>query len=131
MCIGGTSQFPLTLFRGIDQWGERFGYLLLDPMVGAIGAFSFRRRHRDRRPGRAARSAASANVEHNEQSFPLLVLYRKENIDSGGAGQWRGGPVGRDLLHAARDRRTSRTTRSRRAPRSRPRPGWWAAIRPT
>src|SRR5215467_15885081 len=42
MCIGGTSQFPLTCFRGIDQWGERFGYLLLDPMVGAIGAFSFR-----------------------------------------------------------------------------------------
>ncbi|PYN92023.1 MAG: hydantoinase, partial [Candidatus Rokuibacteriota bacterium] len=42
MTIGGTSQFPLTVFRGIDQWGEKFGYLLLDPMVGAIGAFSFR-----------------------------------------------------------------------------------------
>jgi N-methylhydantoinase B len=30
-------------------------------------------------------------VEHNEQSFPLLVLYRKEVVDSGGAGRWRGG----------------------------------------
>ncbi|PWU25156.1 MAG: hypothetical protein C5B48_02770 [Candidatus Rokuibacteriota bacterium] len=31
------------------------------------------------------------NVEHNEQSFPLLVLYRKEKTDSGGAGKYRGG----------------------------------------
>src|SRR5256885_641727 len=31
------------------------------------------------------------NVEHNEQSFPLLILYRKENTDSGGAGKFRGG----------------------------------------
>lgn len=31
------------------------------------------------------------NLEHNEQSFPLLVLYRKENTDSGGAGKHRGG----------------------------------------
>ena len=31
------------------------------------------------------------NVEHNEQNFPLLVLYRKELPDSGGAGRYRGG----------------------------------------
>ena len=40
MCIGGTSQWPATLFRGIDQWGERYGYLLIDPIGGAIGAFA-------------------------------------------------------------------------------------------
>ncbi|HUE19599.1 MAG TPA: hydantoinase B/oxoprolinase family protein, partial [Stellaceae bacterium] len=40
MCIGGTSQWPATIFRGIDQWGERYGYLLVDPIGGAIGAFS-------------------------------------------------------------------------------------------
>ena len=50
MCIGGTSQWPATLFRGIDQWGERYGYLLVDPIGGAIGAFSHRRRHLHRRP---------------------------------------------------------------------------------
>jgi len=33
----------------------------------------------------------AANVEHTEQSFPLLFLYRKEVIDSGGAGRHRGG----------------------------------------
>jgi len=90
MCIGGTSQFPLTVFRGIDQWGERYGYLLLDPMVGAIGAFSFRD---GIATGGQVRSPICkiGNVEHNEQSFPLLVLYRRENTDSGGAGKWRGG----------------------------------------
>src|SRR5213078_3311154 len=30
------------------------------------------------------------NVEHTEQTFPLLFLYRKEVIDSGGAGRCRG-----------------------------------------
>src|SRR5688572_32917671 len=34
MCIGGTSQWPATIFRGIDQWGERYGYLLVDPIGG-------------------------------------------------------------------------------------------------
>src|SRR5262245_37508976 len=90
MCIGGTSQFPLTCFRGIDQWGERFGYLLLDPMVGAIGAFSFRD---GIGTGGQVRSPICriGNVEHNEQSFPILTLYRRENTDSGGAGKYRGG----------------------------------------
>lgn len=90
MCIGGTSQFPLTVYRGIDQWGERFGYVLLDPMVGAIGAFAFRD---GIATGGQVRSPICRipNVEHNEQSFPLLVLYRRENTDSGGAGKYRGG----------------------------------------
>src|SRR5205814_6563443 len=30
-------------------------------------------------------------VEHTEQSFPVLFLYRKEITDSGGAGKYRGG----------------------------------------
>src|SRR6185503_4182374 len=90
MTIGGTSQFPLTVFRGIDQWGEKFGYLLLDPMVGAIGAFSFKD---GIATGGQVRSPICriGNVEHNEQNFPLLVLYRKETTDSGGAGKFRGG----------------------------------------
>ena len=40
ICIGGTSQWPATIFRGIDQWGEKYGYILVDPIGGAIGAFS-------------------------------------------------------------------------------------------
>src|SRR5688572_11648361 len=90
MCIGGTSQWPATLFRGIDQWGERYGYILVDPIGGAIGAFS----HADGiSTGGQARTPICKlpNVEHTEQSFPVLFLYRKEITDSGGAGKWRGG----------------------------------------
>jgi len=84
MCIGGTSQWPATIFRGIDQWGERYGYILVDPIGGAIGAFS----HADGiSTGGQARTPICKlpNVEHTEQSFPLLFLYRKEICDSGGA----------------------------------------------
>src|SRR6185295_16649541 len=90
MCIGGTSQWPATIFRGIDQWGERYGYLLVDPIGGAIGAFS----HADGiSTGGQARTPICKlpNVEHTEQTFPLLFLYRKEVVDSGGAGRHRGG----------------------------------------
>jgi len=90
MCIGGTSQWPATIFRGIDQWGERYGYLLVDPIGGAIGAFS----HADGiSTGGQARTPICKlpNVEHTEQSFPVLFLYRKEIVDSGGAGKFRGG----------------------------------------
>ena len=90
MCIGGTSQWPATIFRGVDQWGERYGYLLVDPIGGAIGAFSMAD---GINTGGQARTPICKlpNIEHTEQSFPLLFLYRKELADSGGAGQYRGG----------------------------------------
>ncbi|MGA1068775.1 MAG: hydantoinase B/oxoprolinase family protein, partial [Burkholderiaceae bacterium] len=90
MCIGGTSQWPATIFRGTDQWGEAFGYLLVDPIGGAIGAFSggdgISTGGQSRTP-----ICKLPNIEHTEQTFPLLFLYRKEVVDSGGAGQYRGG----------------------------------------
>ena len=90
MCIGGTSQWPATLFRGVDQWGEGFGYLLVDPIGGAIGAFAtgdgISTGGQSRTP-----ICKLPNVEHTEQTFPLLFLYRKEVVDSGGAGRHRGG----------------------------------------
>ena len=90
MCIGGTSQWPATIFRGIDQWGERYGYLLVDPIGGAVGAFSA---GDGISTGGQARTPICKlpNIEHTEQTFPLLFLYRKEVVDSGGAGKFRGG----------------------------------------
>ncbi len=90
ICIGGTSQWPATIFRGIDQWGERYGYLLIDPIGGAIGAFSIQD---GISTGGQARTPICKlpNIEHTEQSFPLLFLYRKEVPDSGGPGRYRGG----------------------------------------
>ncbi len=90
MCIGGTSQWPATIFRGTDQWGDPYGYLLVDPIGGAIGAFAtgdgISTGGQSRTP-----ICKLPNVEHTEQTFPLLFLYRKEVIDSGGAGRFRGG----------------------------------------
>jgi N-methylhydantoinase B len=90
MCIGGTSQWPATIFRGIDQWGDSYGYLLVDPIGGAIGAFAtgdgISTGGQSRTP-----ICKMPNVEHTEQTFPLLFLYRKEVVDSGGAGRYRGG----------------------------------------
>jgi N-methylhydantoinase B len=90
MCIGGTSQWPATIFRGVDQWGERYGYILVDPIGGAIGAFSTQD---GISTGGQARTPICKlpNVEHTEQTFPVLFLYRKELADSGGAGKFRGG----------------------------------------
>ncbi|MGR8946785.1 MAG: hydantoinase B/oxoprolinase family protein [Gammaproteobacteria bacterium] len=90
MCIGGTSQWPATLFRGIDQWGEKYGYLLIDPIGGAIGAFSMAD---GINTGGQSRTPICQlpNIEHTEQNFPILFLYRKELPDSGGAGKYRGG----------------------------------------
>ncbi|MGI9607301.1 MAG: hydantoinase B/oxoprolinase family protein [Acidimicrobiales bacterium] len=90
MCIGGTSQWPATIFRGTDQWGEQYGYLLVDPIGGAIGAFSMAD---GINTGGQARTPICQlpNIEHTEQSFPVLFLYRKELPDSGGAGRYRGG----------------------------------------
>ena len=90
MCIGGTSQWPATIFRGTDQWGGPYGYLLVDPIGGAIGAFS---EADGINTGGQSRTPICKlpNVEHTEQTFPLLFLYRKEVVDSGGAGKWRGG----------------------------------------
>ncbi|MEZ5657169.1 MAG: hydantoinase B/oxoprolinase family protein [Burkholderiaceae bacterium] len=90
MCIGGTSQWPATIFRGTDQWGDPFGYLLVDPIGGAIGAFAG---GDGISTGGQARTPICKlpNIEHTEQTFPLLFLYRKEVVDSGGAGRHRGG----------------------------------------
>jgi N-methylhydantoinase B len=90
MCIGGTSQWPATIFRGTDQWGDPFGYVLVDPIGGAIGAFA----NADGiSTGGQSRTPICKlpNIEHTEQTFPLLFLYRKEVVDSGGAGHFRGG----------------------------------------
>jgi N-methylhydantoinase B len=90
MCIGGTSQWPATIFRGQDQWGEPYGYILIDPIGGAIGAFA---QGDGINTGGQSRTPICQlpNVEHTEQTFPLLFLYRKELPDSGGAGKFRGG----------------------------------------
>jgi len=90
MCTGGTSQFPTVLFNGTDQRGEPYAMGLIDPLAGAIGAFT---KADGISTGGQTRTPICKipNVEHSEQLYPILVLYRREITDSGGAGKFRGG----------------------------------------
>lgn len=78
---------------GTDQRKEPFGTMLLDSMAGGGGA-------RSAADGLDSGSYLSSmdkiipNVELNEYLFPMLYLYRKIAIDSGGAGKQRGGAGG-------------------------------------
>lgn len=87
---GGTTQFPIDSLSGIDQWGNPYGTILLDPMLGGTGAFTNRDGIDTGGCWWDPRSLAP-NVEENEQHFPILYLYRREWEDSGGAGRHRGG----------------------------------------
>ncbi|WP_417211558.1 hydantoinase B/oxoprolinase family protein [Antarctobacter sp.] len=91
--MSGSSQMPLTNYRGMDQHGEKFGYVVLDMLAGAIGAFA---NGDGISTGGQSRTPISKipNVEFTEHQFPILYLYRRESCDSGGAGQYRGGLSG-------------------------------------
>jgi N-methylhydantoinase B len=107
--IGGCSQWPGVLFQGTDQRGEKFGYVLIDPIGGAIGAFAV---GDGISTGGQSRTPISKlpNVEHNEQEFPMLFLYRKELTDSGGAGQYRGGQGAESCFIAHKTERLTHDT---------------------
>jgi N-methylhydantoinase B len=88
--VCGASIFPLSAISGIDADGQAFGTAFLDPMAGAIGAFA----HRDGIDTGGVHwepKSIMGNVEEQEQTFPILYLYRRELADSGGAGRYRGG----------------------------------------
>ena len=84
---GAISVFNL---GGINQYGERFGTMLLDCLAGGGGAFSYKDGYH------AAGSHAIpvpniANVETTENVTPILYLYRSLIRDTGGPGRQRGG----------------------------------------
>lgn len=84
------SQWPVISMAGIDQWGKPYGTILMDPMAVGTGAFSDRDGI-DTGGFFHDPMGTSPNVEQNEFFFPMLYVYKKENMDSGGAGRFRGG----------------------------------------
>ncbi|MFB6156708.1 MAG: hydantoinase B/oxoprolinase family protein [Haloferacaceae archaeon] len=89
--VAGSSGSWVTMNAlGVDQRGDFFVTQFMDPMAGGWGA----RAHSDgiNTAGIfAAPGGAAPNVEANELAFPMLYLYRKEEADSGGPGEYRGG----------------------------------------
>jgi N-methylhydantoinase A/oxoprolinase/acetone carboxylase beta subunit/N-methylhydantoinase B/oxoprolinase/acetone carboxylase alpha subunit len=78
---------------GINQYGEPFGTLLLDPLLGGAGAYPYK----DGLDGSGVFEIPLpniANVETNENFAPILYLYRRFVPDTGGPGKYRGGRSG-------------------------------------
>jgi N-methylhydantoinase B len=90
MCNEADSQWPIVAISGIDQQGQPFGTAVMDPMIGGLGAGADRDGV-DTGGLYLIPKGLAADVEQNEQTFPMLCLYRKELPDSGGAGKFRGG----------------------------------------
>jgi N-methylhydantoinase B len=80
-------------FGGTDKQGQPIVNTLLDSGAAGIGARSWR--DGDNTGGvLQAPICQISNVEMAEYLFPFIYLYRREEVDTGGAGRWRGGVGG-------------------------------------
>jgi len=76
---------------GRDQRGEPFGGVFIDTaLAGGYGARSFKDGI-DTGGMIGGAEVSIPNVETNEFRYPILYLLRRQQIDSGGPGQFRGG----------------------------------------
>ncbi|SRR5579875_2889599 len=87
VCIG---TWDLILLSGVDQHDNGFVTMLCDPMAGGLGARADQDGV-DTGGGPCIPMGRAADVEMNEFQFPILYLWRREEIDSGGPGRFRGG----------------------------------------
>ncbi|WP_051579665.1 hydantoinase B/oxoprolinase family protein [Pseudonocardia acaciae] len=84
---------------GTDDAGRAFGGPLLDGMAGGGGALPDRDGI-DTGGHTSSLRATIANVESYEFRYPILYLYRRQTVDSGGPGTFRGG-AGVSLMYTA------------------------------
>lgn len=89
--FGWSVHFALPV--GMDQYGKFFVWPIMDECAGGMGA----RTYKDG-VGTAGTiqtpKVRIGNIEEYEQRYPLLLLFRREEKDSAGAGKFRGGPGG-------------------------------------
>lgn len=88
--VGAQTECPLLVLAGTNDRGAQVGTGLFDfCAAGSAG-----------KVGRDGVDAAGLNwsplmrvlnAEDVEQVFPIMYLYRRERVDGGGAGRWRGG----------------------------------------
>ena len=86
------SVFVYNVF-GTDDQNQAFATMLLSSDVQGCGARAFGDGF-DVGGKLTAPQANVANIESIEGNYPLLYLYRRRTLDSGGAGKWRGGVSG-------------------------------------
>jgi N-methylhydantoinase B len=83
------STFVYNMF-GVTDGGERFATMLLSSDLQGCGARATGDGFDVGGKLNAPRSKV-ASIESLELNYPLLYLYRRRTVDSGGAGRWRGG----------------------------------------
>jgi N-methylhydantoinase B len=93
-CVG---TWDLAVLGGTDQRGNPFVTMLSDPMAGGFGA-RVDQDGVDTGGLHTIPMGRVADVEINEYSFPILYLWRREEIDSAGAGRFRGGAGGSSCI---------------------------------
>jgi N-methylhydantoinase B len=84
-----TSPFVFML-SGVDQNGQPFVTMLMDPTFAAIGARSYADGV-DTGGISYVTQGRAPDVETNELHYPILYTHRREATDSGGPGRFRGG----------------------------------------
>jgi N-methylhydantoinase B len=85
-----TGSFTMLMIHGANKDGTPYQTMLMDPIGGAVGARSWKD---GVNTGGYVHSPNSRMVdaEINELLYPILYLFRREALDSGGPGRWRGG----------------------------------------
>ena len=92
-----TACIPINIFRGTGDDGHQILALNIEIDTGGTGARSWR--DGDHYSAVMLSPASRIpNVEHQEHSYPLLWLYRRELRDSAGAGMFRGGAAGESAV---------------------------------
>lgn len=89
----GAAMYPVCAFSGIDQRGAPYASFLLDPVGAALAGLSWKDGV-DTGGWPWDLQSTMPNVEENEWFYPILYLWRKELVNSGGAGKYRGGNAG-------------------------------------
>lgn len=97
--------WPLLNVSGLNQYGEPFGDMFLDPAAWGGGAYA-QRDGVDSGGSFVGPRGVILDVETKENSVPVLYLWRRQRRDSGGPGRHRGGvtiefavtPYGADSL---------------------------------
>ena len=109
--VAPCGDFMLPVLIGYDDRGKYFGQAILDSFGCGSGARSFGDGVDSSGPTFSPLSMV-LNVEQIEQWFPLLFLYRKEDADGGGPGEYRGGNGMRSAITPYRSKSMTVVTNS-------------------
>ena len=88
--VAANPDYCLPVLAGQDDEGNYYGQALLDSTALGSGARSFGDGINTSGPTWSPLMAL-LNVEQTEQWYPIVYLYRRDLVDSGGAGEYRGG----------------------------------------